>query len=256
MKYRLPHSNQLPYLFNLGLHRQKELISIQWENSSYQRKAETLENPIRKSVQLAEFASFFWAILETEGNIAIINTNEPRAFSYENWFEGTRVKCYEGSWIPGLWRNPLLRNPLPDLVLLLSVKWNERSAILGELQNLNIPVINFSSEPLEWNYLTLQLQEQNGITHFYMQLIRFLLLRFQHGRRRSKLAPELNWEEVPLRLQIRRLVTHFCEFALSSNRTPSQKVWPPCRKRSLLKRLKKSHIYTKHIYLKGKKGSS
>ena len=59
MKERLPHAKQLPYLFNLGLHRQKKLISIQLENSSYQRKTETLGNPIRQSVEVAEFASFF-----------------------------------------------------------------------------------------------------------------------------------------------------------------------------------------------------
>jgi hypothetical protein len=97
MKDRLSHSNQLPYLFNLGLHRQKKITAFPWKNFSYQRKTETLENPIRKALQLTEFVTFFRILVETDVNLAIINTDDPRTFSYEHWFEGTKVKCYEGA---------------------------------------------------------------------------------------------------------------------------------------------------------------
>jgi len=56
-----------------------------------------LENSIEKSLKLTEFITFFWILLETRTNIAIINTEETHAFSYENLFEGTQIKCYEGS---------------------------------------------------------------------------------------------------------------------------------------------------------------
>jgi hypothetical protein len=36
---------------------------------------------------------------------------------------------------------------LPDLVILLSLNPTERSTVLWDLQNLNLPLINFSNEP-------------------------------------------------------------------------------------------------------------
>ena len=165
------------------------------------------------------------------------------------------MKCYEGAWVPGLWRNPFLKNPLPDIVILLSVKWNERSAVLRELRNLNLPVINFSAESLEWNHLTHQLQEHSQITHFYMQVIRFLLLRFQQNRRRSELVPDLQWAKAPLGPQIGRLVAQFTKSIGTPPEILRRKV---CSRRRYISRksLKKNYIHTNLFSLQGKKRSS
>jgi len=68
----------------------------------------------------------------------------------------------------------------PDLVILLSVNEKDRATILGELQNLRLPIINFSSESWEGDQFVISTSNEPQITHFYMELMRFLFLNFQH----------------------------------------------------------------------------
>ncbi len=196
MKKRLSSHQQLPPLFNLGLHRQKHPVIVQWDHFLYERKSETLVNPLRKALKLTEFVTFFWTLLATGAKIALINTDENRAFNYENWFDGTSIKCYEGLWVPGLWTNPLRKNPVPDLVILLSVNWKEKAWILGELVDLNIPILNFSSEYSDWNQFKPAVHEEYKLTHFYMEIIRFVLMRFQ------QLHDPLNYSNKPTSKEI------------------------------------------------------
>jgi hypothetical protein len=84
MKTRLAHHNPLPLFFNLGLQRQKKPLLVRWENSSYLRENETLENPIRKSLQLAEFVTLFGGLLSSGAKIGVINNDDKQVFSYEH----------------------------------------------------------------------------------------------------------------------------------------------------------------------------
>lgn len=180
MKNRLSQNPLFPPLFNLGLHQAKKPVLLPWGNSSqYKRKTETLENPIRKSLRLTELIRVLWALFDTEVKIAVINTDQKQAFSYEDWFAGTNVKCYEEPWIPGFWSNPLLKNQTPDLVILLSIDSAERVTILSELQSLRLPILNFSGENILGHQFILPDLRNYYSIHFYMEIIRFLLLRSQ-----------------------------------------------------------------------------
>jgi hypothetical protein len=119
---------------------------------------------------------------------------------------------------------------------------------------LNLPVLNFSTELLEWNHLTRQLQEHSQVTHFYMQVIRFLLLRFQQSSRRSESAPDLQWTDASLRPQIRWLVAQFIKSVNTPTGAPRRKVWSRLRY-IVQKRLKKNYIHTNLFFLQGKKRS-
>ena len=178
MKNRLSPNPLFPPLFNLGLHQAKKPILLPWGNSSqYKRKTETLENPIRKSLRLTELVRVLWVLFDTEVKIAVINTDQKQAFSYEDWFAGTNVKCYEEPWIPGFWSNLLLKNQTPDLVILLSIDSAERITVLSELQSLRLPILNFSGENIIGHQFILPDPWDFCSIHFYMEIIRFLLLR-------------------------------------------------------------------------------
>jgi len=249
MKKRLPNNIPLPPLFNFGLHRKNKLFSRQWENSSYKRKTETLENPIRKSLRLIEFVTFFWNLLEARGKIAIINTEDKRTFSYASWFEGSEVKCYEGSWIPGIWSNSLLNDQLPDLVILLSLSSTERSSVLWELQGLQLPLVNFSPEHSEWNLFASPVHDHYQVSHFHMEIIRYLVLRFQQGHPNLNSPTNLISEELDFHNQIRHLIDYYCgRTAFISD----QKLWSHL-KAPTKKNLKMWHIQKNLISLKRKK---
>ena len=181
MKNRLSQNSHFLPLFNLGLHQAKKPALLPWGNSSqYKRKTEILENPIRKSLRLTELIRVLWTLFDTEVKIAVINTDQKQAFSYEDWFAGTNVKCYEEPWTPGFWSNPLLKNQIPDLVILLSIDSTEQVAVLRELQSLHLPILNFSGDNniLNHQFILPGARDYCSI-HFYMEIIRFLLLRSQ-----------------------------------------------------------------------------
>jgi len=246
MKKRLSH-NILPIpLFNFGLHRKNNSFPRQKENFSYKRKTETVENPIYKSTWLIEFVTFFWNLLEARGKIAIINTEDKRTFSYAAWFEESGIKCYEGSWVPGIWSNPLLNDPLPDLIILLSLSSAERSSVLQDLQNLQLPLINLSTEHSEWNLFASPVQDHYQVTYFYMEILRYLVLRFKREQPNFNSPAKCISEELGLYNQIDRLITYH------SNRTVSisdQTLWS-YSKSSSRKNLKRWHIQKNLIYLK------
>ena len=249
MKKRLPNNILLPPLFNFGLHRKNNLLSRHWENSSYKRKTEVLENPIHKSLRLSEFVTFFWNLLEARGKIAIINTEDRQAFSYADWLEGSGIKCYEGSWIPGIWSNSLLNDPLPDLVILLSLNPTERSTVLWDLQNLNLPLINFSNEPAKWNLFSSPVQDHYQVCYFYMEIIRYLVLHFQHDHPPISSAVKLISDELNFYSQIRHFITR--QYGQTTSAT-KKKLWSHSQT-ATKKNLKKWHIQKNLIYSKRKK---
>ena len=208
MKNRLSPNPLFPPIFNLGLHQAKKPVLLPWGNSSqYKRKTEILENPIRKSLRLTELIRVLWALFNTEVKIAVINTDQKQAFSYEDWFSGTNVKCYEEPWTPGFWSNPLLKNQTPDLVILLSINSAERVAVLGELQNLCLPVLNFSGENILGHQFILPDPRDYCSIHFYMEIIRFLLLRSQELQMASyPPSDETRTEEKDFYAQIPKLI--------------------------------------------------
>jgi hypothetical protein len=246
MKKHLPNNILLTPLFNFGLHRKNNSFPRQRENPSYKRKTEALENPIYKSLWLIEFVTFFGNLLEARGKIAIINTEDKRTFSYAAWFEGSGIKCYEGSWVPGIWSNPLLNDSLPDLVILLSLSSAERSSVLWDLQNLQLPLINLSTEHSEWNLFASPAQDHYQATHFYMEIIRYLVLRFQQGHSKFNSSAKHIFEKLVLHNQIDRLITYHYNRKISIS---DQTLWS-YSKSSSRKNLKRWHIQKNLIYLK------
>jgi hypothetical protein len=79
----------------LGLHQQQESRVTHLKPRSYERKSETVENPSRLALQLTEFVSYLWTLINAGSHIAIINNDENYRFSYEDWFGGTNIICYE-----------------------------------------------------------------------------------------------------------------------------------------------------------------
>jgi hypothetical protein len=211
MKNRLSPNSLFPPLFNLGLHQAKKPVLLPWGNfSQYKRKTETLENPIRKSLRLTELVRVFWALFDIEVKIAVINTDQKQAFSYEDWFAGTNVNCYEEPWIPGFWSNPLLKNQTPDLVILLSIDSADRITVLNELQSLRLPVLNFSGENISGHQFILPDLRNFYSIHFYMEIIRFLLLHSQELQIAfHSISDETGTEEKDFYAQILNLIRRY-----------------------------------------------
>jgi hypothetical protein len=103
----------------------------------------------------------------------------------------------------------LFKNPTPDLIILLSVPSKENAARLRELQSLQVPIINFSSEHFEGDPVAANNYEESQTIHFYMELMRFLLLRFQKKQFMQNLSPEAKSDEADLHLQIRNIGRQF-----------------------------------------------
>ena len=72
-----------------------------------------------------------------------------------------------------------MKNQTPDLVILLSIDSAERVTVLSELESLRLPILNFSDENTLGHQFILPDPRDYYSTHFYMEIIRFLLLRSQ-----------------------------------------------------------------------------
>jgi hypothetical protein len=97
MKHRILQHKPLTPFFNLGLHYRAPVSAPRGADTGYQRKNETLENPIRKAVRMTEFINFFQTLLESRAHIAVINNGEESNFFYADWLEGSYITCYEDS---------------------------------------------------------------------------------------------------------------------------------------------------------------
>jgi hypothetical protein len=141
-----------------------------------------------------------------------------------------------------LWRNPLWKNPLPDLVILLSINPADRFTILRELQDLRLPLLNLTTDDLPGNELSTPIGVNPTSTYFYIKIIRFAVLR---------------WQQTYLALkQESHLPDVSSDFILSSQplirwRKKAQRK-RPFKKLGLLNRIRSTKTLKKNISLKKK----
>lgn len=104
----------------------------------------------------------------------------------------------------------MLKNQTPDLIILLSINSKERITVLSELQSLRLPIINFSSEnSMEHQFIIPDPRDSQTI-HFYMEIIRSLLLRSQQLQIAFQPAPEeTESEEKDFYAQIPKLIRRY-----------------------------------------------
>ena len=176
-------------LFNLGLHLNNEqnmLVSHQKKygrmKSLGTRDSAMISNPIWMTYQFIQFLQIFRRLLENNEKIIVINT-EPVYGGYIEFFEGSNINYYEEGWPPGTITNPETENGEPidkiTLVLLISARVEDRKVILSEIKRQDLPVINLSPYFVEKTLFSAGVLPNRNFLHFYLQLIRYLLINHQ-----------------------------------------------------------------------------
>jgi len=87
-------------------------------------------------------------------------------------FEGLNILCFEEEWVPGIFTNPIFKQPIPDLVIYLSARDSDQKNIFAELKSLKIPFLNFSSHNYNHNLIYSQLVDNSS----KLSLLVYLLL--------------------------------------------------------------------------------